>query len=134
MNNKLIPIATFSFPHEAQIAKANLESAEIPAFIENEHTINTNWLFSNAIGGVRVMVPENYAQKALSILESDFSSDLTSEFGDEEDKCPFCGSTDLKPHTKGKKPAFLVFLLIGFPLFFYQHGLMCNECGKFSKT
>ncbi len=31
---------TYSFPYEAQIAKIQLEAAEIPARIENEHTIN----------------------------------------------------------------------------------------------
>ncbi|MFW0922113.1 DUF2007 domain-containing protein, partial [Vibrio parahaemolyticus] len=35
--------------------------------------------------------------------------------------------------TKGKRPAFLVFILLGFPLFFYKHGYKCKQCGEFSE-
>lgn len=44
-----IVLQSFSFPCEAQIAKMQLEVAEIPAHIENEHTINMGWLYSNAL-------------------------------------------------------------------------------------
>ncbi len=37
---KWMVIAQYSFPYEAHIAKARLESVGIPAYIENEHTIN----------------------------------------------------------------------------------------------
>lgn len=56
-----IIVQSFSFPYEAQIAKTQLEAAEIPARIENEHTINMDWLYSNALGGVRLLVLEIYA-------------------------------------------------------------------------
>lgn len=59
---------TYSFPYEAQIAKTQLEAAEIPARIENEHTINMDWLYSNALGGVRLLVPESYAEEAKALL------------------------------------------------------------------
>ncbi|MGR3132514.1 DUF2007 domain-containing protein, partial [Vibrio vulnificus] len=36
-------------------------------------------------------------------------------------------------HTQGKRPAFLVFILLGFPLFFYKQGYKCNQCGEFSE-
>ncbi|MCU4386420.1 DUF2007 domain-containing protein [Acinetobacter haemolyticus] len=55
-----IVVKSFSFPYEAQIAKTQLEAAGIPAQIENEHTINMNWLYSNALGGVRLLVPNAY--------------------------------------------------------------------------
>jgi len=63
-----IVVQSFSFPYEAQIAKTQLEAAEIPAFIENEHTINMDWLYSNALGGVRILVPESYAEEAKALL------------------------------------------------------------------
>lgn len=75
MSNRLVVIATYALPYEAQIAKASLESAEIPAFIQNEFTINMNWLLSDALGGYRLMVPECCAQEARLILESDFSAE-----------------------------------------------------------
>jgi hypothetical protein len=135
MNNPtMITIATYSFPYEAQIARANLEAEGIPAFIADEHTINMQWLFSNALGGIRLQVPSEFAEQAQEILEQDFSELLEEEFGKDENVCPKCGGTDMEPYTKGKAPAFIVFLLLGFPLFFHEHGLKCKTCGKFIKS
>jgi hypothetical protein len=121
---------TYSFPYEAQIAKIQLEAAEIPARIENEHTINMDWLYSNALGGVRLLVPESYAEEAKGLLTQDFSQELEQQFGASEG-CPNCGSSDIQSYTQGKRPAYLVFLLLGFPLFFYKNGTKCKECQHF---
>jgi len=129
ISDNLIEIASFSSPLEAHIAKASLEAAEIPVFIADEHTINMYWLYSNAIGGVRVLVPNEYAVEAKELISNDFSDDLEEV---NEDICPKCGSKNIIAYTVGKKPAFLVFILLGFPLFFYKHGIKCNDCGKVS--
>ena len=121
---------TYSFLYEAQIAKTQLEAAEIPARIENEHTINMDWLYSNALGGVRLLVPESYAEEAKALLAQDFSQELEQQFGAGE-SCPHCGSRDIQPYTEGKRPAYLVFLLLGFPLFFYKNGTKCKQCQHF---
>tara|TARA_R100001143_G_scaffold755_1_gene2242 strand:- start:4968 stop:5165 length:198 start_codon:yes stop_codon:yes gene_type:complete len=57
-------VATFSFPHEAHIARAKLESEGIPALVADEHTINMQWLYSNALGGVSSV---NYLGRSASI-------------------------------------------------------------------
>lgn len=129
--NSLVTVASYSFPHEAQIARATLESQGIPAFVADEHTINMQWLYSNAMGGVRVQVPFKHLDQARQLLSADFSSTLDSESADPV--CSHCGSGHLVPYTKGKKPAFLLFLLLGFPLFFYRHGYKCEKCGAFNK-
>lgn len=130
--NTLVTAASFSFPHEAHIAKATLESEGIPAFVADEHTINMQWLYSNAMGGVRVQVPFKYLEQAQNILSADFSDLLGSENG--RPACKHCGSDQLTPYTQGKKPAYLLFLLLGFPLFFYKHGYQCENCGTFHQT
>ncbi|GEM76179.1 putative signal transducing protein [Vibrio sagamiensis] len=132
----MVVIARFSFPHEAQMAKSSLESANVRCVIADEHTINTQWLYSNAIGGVRLFVDEENVQLAQQILNTDFSQCLNDEISIEEkqgDICPVCGSDDLSPYTQGKRPAFVVFILLGFPLFFYKQGYKCNQCGVFSE-
>ncbi len=137
MTQNKIQIASFSFPHEAHIAKASLEAANIPATIADEHTINMDWLYSNALGGVRLFVPDKYAEEAKLIIEQDYSENVDQIFEETiEDKktCPSCGSEQLEAYTIGKKPAFIVFLLLGFPLFFYKHGIKCLSCGVISKT
>jgi hypothetical protein len=129
----LTTIASFSFPYEAHIAKSLLESEDIPAFIADEHTINMQWLYSNAMGGVRLQVPTSLASRAKELLSQDFSHFVDSEFEEESKICSKCSGMSLEPYTQGKKPAFLVFLLLGFPLFFYKRGLKCNDCGTFNK-
>lgn len=52
-------------------------------------------------------------------LLQDFSQELEQQFGASE-SCPHCGSRDIQPYTEGKRPAYLVFLLLGFPLFFIK--------------
>ena len=125
-----IVVQSFSFPYEAQIAKTQLEAAGIPARIENEHTINMDWLYSNALGGVRLLVLESDLEEARTLLAQDFSQELQQQFGLSEN-CPNCDSSDIQPYTEGKRPAYLVFLLLGFPLFFYKNGMKCQRCQYF---
>ena len=142
MNSSVLTtVASFSFPYEAHIAKSLLASEDIPAFIADEYTINMQWLYSNAMGGVRVQVPRSLAAKAQHILNQNHShlvdTELNTELNTVTDQqieaCLTCASTDLVAFTQGRKPAFIIFLLLGFPLFFYQHGLKCNDCGAFHK-
>ncbi|WP_443628226.1 putative signal transducing protein [Candidatus Njordibacter sp. Uisw_002] len=80
MMNNQIQIAAFSFPHEAHIAKASLEAANIPALIADEYTINMDWFYSNALGGVRLFVPIEHAAQAKAIIEQDYSNNVDLGF------------------------------------------------------
>ncbi|MGG4603753.1 DUF2007 domain-containing protein [Paenalcaligenes sp. Me131] len=64
----LVTISRYSFPHEAYVARALLESEGIPVFLADEHTITMQWLYSNALGGVRLQVPETFAARAVELL------------------------------------------------------------------
>jgi len=128
----MITIATFSFPHEAHIARAKLESEDIPAFVADEHTINMQWLFSNALGGVRLQVPEPFVIQAKQILAIDFSDSVIAEQGQDKLQCPICGSENVEFIIKGKRIAFLIFLAIHFPLWPYKRQIQCHQCGETS--
>ena len=110
ISNNLIEIASFSHPYEAHIAKASLETADIPVFITDEHTINMQWLYSDALGGIRLLVPKGYEIEAKELISKDFSENVKAEVENEETLCPHCGSDRVEAHTIGRKPAFLVFL------------------------
>lgn len=126
----LVVIATYSFPHEAQLARSKLEAFDIPAFVLDEHTINMQWLYSDALGGVKLAVPNSAVERALELLQEDTAIEELDESGV---VCSHCGGHHLHAYTQGKKPAFIVFLFLGFPLFFYQRGLKCDDCGGFTK-
>ena len=132
--SKFVVVSKYSFPLDAHIAKASLESEGIPAYIADEHTINMQWLYSDALGGVRLYVAETFETEAKAILALNFSADVDSAFEATPEHCPQCNSTHLANYTKGKKPAFVLFILLGFPLFFYQHGRKCMNCGWFKES
>ena len=134
----MIVVARFSFPHEAYLAKANLESAGIDSFIADEHTVNTQWLYSHAMGGVRLMVEESNLAEAKEILTSDFSESLenhTKEDG-RETRLPalIVEATTYQLIRKVNVRLFWYLSCSVFPLFFYKQGYKCNQCGKFSET
>lgn len=132
-NSSLITVASFSFPHEAQLARANLESAGVPAFVADEHTINMQWLYSHAMGGVKVQVPAVFVQQAREILEADFSDSLSDLEIPEPVKCPKCGSENCRIGSSNRVPAFLAFFLLNIPLFFTKQGILCEDCGEFTR-
>ncbi len=82
MKDRLITIASFPQAIQAHIARSRLESEGIETFIRDENIVTLNWLYSNAVGGVKLEVYEQDVPQALSILEQavpDFSIELAKE-------------------------------------------------------
>ncbi len=65
----LVVIASVSQPIEADLIKARLEADGIPVFLKDYETINANWLYSNLLGGVKIVVREDDAARAKQILD-----------------------------------------------------------------
>ena len=64
----LITVAVFDDLAVACVARSKLEYAGIPCFLENEHMVSVNWLYSNALGGIRLQVPTAAAAEAEALL------------------------------------------------------------------
>lgn len=67
---ELVPLATFVSLEEANLVRALLESADIPAKLENE--LSSAW---TGIGGLRLMVPASFLKQAEEILVAQISED-----------------------------------------------------------
>lgn len=67
MSEKFYTIASFDYPADVQILKGKLESEGIPVFLKDEHTLNSDPLISNAIGGVKLQVYTRDKEQALEI-------------------------------------------------------------------
>lgn len=67
----LITVGIYGTPHEAGLAKSELEAYDIPAFVADEFTIGMNSLYSNALGGIKVNVPASCAEEACRILRQE---------------------------------------------------------------
>lgn len=67
MNNWII-IITFTYPHEAYLVKGRLESEGIEVMLKDELTTQVNNFYSNAIGGVKLLVQDSDYERAYKIL------------------------------------------------------------------
>jgi hypothetical protein len=88
MDEKLVTVAVFLSPHEAGMAKGELEAYGIPAFAADEFAIGANLLLSNALGGIKVQVPANYVDEARKILYVESSLEATDEVNAEHSDNP----------------------------------------------
>ena len=125
MTEKMVTIGSYSTPYEANMVKSQLESAGIPVFIADEFTIGMNWLYSNALGGVKVQVPESLALEAQELLATEFeippTRDLTTA------TCPQCGSKNTGDFLD-KRSSFFTWILLGFPFFLPSNKKKCSDC------
>ena len=60
---------TLSDINDAFILRSMLEASGIPAFLPDENTCQVDWMYINAIGGIRVQIPEGCEEDAKVVLE-----------------------------------------------------------------
>jgi tetratricopeptide (TPR) repeat protein len=131
--NNLVTIATFSHPPEAYIPKTKLEAEGIWAFVADGDTVTANWLYSNAIGGVKLRVKAEDVERALEILEQEAEpiewGEEEFDESDEDEKCPECGSLNTGYERYAMRWIFLSWLILQFPLPFFKRKWKCQDCG-----
>lgn len=131
-------IATFSKPEEAHLLRMRLEDVGLRAFVCDEHMVQLDWFYSNAIGGVRVQVfPEDE-----SAAEEFLAADPGVPGGNVVEKvpCPFCGSTSTALDDSVRNVAYLavwffpLLVVLGPPLYLMLRrrspGYNCNDCRR----
>ncbi|HET8885044.1 MAG TPA: DUF2007 domain-containing protein [Salinimicrobium sp.] len=123
-------IAVFQYSSEAQIIKGKLESEGVTVFMTDNHTIDTDPLVSNAIGGVKLKIYADDEERAKEILDSitEFSLDDKGE----PIHCQKCNSTnvDLFTNIKSVKAlaSFLFSFLLGVLPFYQKYQYHCEDC------
>ena len=63
-----VTVASFWSAEEAHLARLRVEADDIPCTLDNENLVSMNWLWANAVGGVRLRVPGEDAARARQIL------------------------------------------------------------------
>lgn len=63
---------------QAFVAKGLLDSAGIECFLQDDNVIRLDWLWSNAMGGIKLLVRQKDAEQAAQLLEENAGG------GDEE--------------------------------------------------
>ena len=123
-------VASFQDPVEAQIVRALLESAGIEATVADLNLITANWPMAQALGGVKVQVPETDAEEASKLIAAYQAGELAPEDAGEDDRCGVCGGSDLGvivPASQ-KALALAMFAFAAAPIS-TRTQRVCNTCG-----
>lgn len=114
----------------ASVAKSFLDSAGIESFLADDNVIRMDWFYSNAVGGIKLLVRDEDAAEARELLESQapekFEVEGVGEY--EHPECPNCGSLDVSFEELDRKVAHTG-LLISLPIPAVKHGWSCHACG-----
>lgn len=74
-----VTVAAFDTSPEAHIAMGRLEAEGIDCYLTDEHLVQTDWLYSIAVGGIKLQVPAPHAERARQILARDDSGEIENE-------------------------------------------------------
>lgn len=131
----LVKFKYYSNSIEANRDKQILASHGLQSFIANEQTIQSDWLLSQALGGIQLQVFDNEKEKAEQILQNFLDNELaklevehTIPNPDFDFTCPKCGSNHLY---RDENPGGLFgvsLLVLGFPLKEKSHVYHCYYC------
>ena len=74
---QLITIKTFQYPYSLAIIKSLLDEAGIFYFVKDEFIVQTHPFYSNAVGGIKLQVRPEDAERAIDILKDSGLWDIT---------------------------------------------------------
>jgi hypothetical protein len=61
---------------DAHIAMGRLQAEGINCWLADQHLVQTDWLYSPAVGGIKLQVDDEFADEARKILDTDYSGDM----------------------------------------------------------
>ena len=137
----LAVVGSFVFLHEADVARALLESYGIECWLLDEIQVQQRWYLANALGGVKLAVAPAHAYRARELLGEDHSAAL-DEIPESElpahpsEQCPQCGGGDTRVSERLRLPGpfgwlvSLGFLIVGFlvPRRRIEQSYSCSSC------
>jgi len=112
---------------DANIIMGRLEEEGIQCWLKDENTVTIDPILTNAIGGIKLMVPDAQAERAFELLKK-FRSEIKAEI-----KCPRCGSDNVEYVTTPRKTSNWLGAIIGFFITSYalstDYVYHCFNCG-----
>ena len=123
----LTRVAAYTNAIEAHLARLRLEAEGVPAYVAHEHHIGANWTMSVALGGVKVYVHPDDADRAKTLIAAHDRGEFA--LADEETpSCPQCQGTNIARGRLSWKAALLAIHLANVPLCFHWATLRCQQC------
>ena len=122
-------IASFTKVYEAYLARNQLTLEGIHSFVFDEYAIGVHPFYSNALGGVKVVVDDTDFEKAKDIITAYINSQKIY-FMDIKTHCPNCHSKNIR-----KTSNFHIILSMAFIITFgilwvvFYRKYKCFDCG-----
>ena len=123
-----VVIQIFNNYIDANIMMGRLQEEGINCWLKDEITVTVDPILTNAIGGIKLMVPDSQVERAFSLLK-EYRSEIQAKI-----KCPRCGSANVEYITTPRKASNWIGVLFGF--LFTSYALSndkvyhCFECGN----
>lgn len=125
-------------PQDIYLAQSLLESEGIETILKDELTAQVHNFYSNAIGGVKLLVREDEHCRASALLkdagyilpESLEEKALETIRTSERKHCPYCHSKNIRKNKKGDPLMLVFYVLLGalFPVF--KPTYVCFDCSR----
>jgi hypothetical protein len=114
---------------EALTDRMVLEAAGIECYLFDENMVRLDWLWSNLLGGVKLVVRKQDAEEAERLLRQSVPEKFDVEGAGqyEQPRCPRCGSMDVSYEGLMKRVAGAG-LLLGLPITVNMKGWNCHSC------
>jgi hypothetical protein len=126
---KMVAIRQFRDLPEALLAKGSLESAGIDAVLTDDNVVRMDWLWSNLMGGVKLLVGVEDAAEADEVLAQPIPEhfDVSGVGEYAQPRCPKCYSLDVT--FQELEPAAYLSMTVSVPLPFHRRAWRCRSCG-----
>ena len=123
-----IPIRSYDNYIPANMTLQRLEEEGIVAFLQDENTVTTMPIWNIAVGGIKIMVREEQAPRALELLKA-----WEKEYR-EAGACPKCGSHNIayvpQPDNPGNWIVGIATWLFGSYAVAPKQVYKCSDCGN----
>ncbi|HEV2395421.1 MAG TPA: DUF2007 domain-containing protein [Candidatus Sulfotelmatobacter sp.] len=124
----MVTLRQFRDVPEALLAKGSLESAGIECAFADDNLVRLDWFYSNAIGGIKLLVDPDDLEDAEKVLTQpipeNFEAEGTGPY--EQPKCPKCGSLDV--NFREMDPAAYLTLAVNVPIPIRRRAWRCHAC------
>lgn len=125
---KFVPVWTYNDYVSAHIAMGRLEEDGFNCWLKDENTVTIDPILTNAVGGIKLMVEEAEAQKAVDILNQ-----LQQEHK-KKIACPKCGSHNIEVVSTPRKASNWLSAIITFAFSNFALAVEtvnhCFDCGN----
>lgn len=124
----MVMIRTFRDLPAALLAKGSLDSAGIKCALVDDNVVRMDWFWSNAMGGVKVLVNREDVAAAEEILAQPIPEhfDVSGVGEYEQPRCPKCGSLDI--NFRERQSSAYLSMALNVPIPFHRRAWRCHSC------